>query len=256
MAPTIHAPEGAAGPLRIGTAGWSLPRDSWPRFSAEGTHLQRYARVFGAAEIDTSFYRPHQPKTYARWADSTPEDFRFAVKLPKEITHQRALRDAEAPLDDFLAQAGALGPRLGCLLVQLPPSLAFAPATVDAFLAALRQRHAGGVALEPRHASWFDGDADRLLAHYRTARVLADPPPHAGAGVAGGWPGLVYQRLHGAPRIYYSDYDSASLQSWATRLQQAAATGAECWCVFDNTAAGHAVPNALDFQALLHGMAR
>lgn len=237
--------------LHIATAGWSLPRDTWPRFPAGGSHLARYARVFDAVEIDTSFYRPHQPKTYARWAESTPPGFRFAVKLPRQITHDRALRDAAGPLDAFLEQAGALGDRLGCLLVQLAPSLVFDASAVDDFLALLRQRHAGAVALEPRHASWFSVEADALLARQRVARVLADPVLQAGGESPGGWHGLVYLRLHGSPRTYYSGYSPATLDALARRLRQARDDGAACWCVFDNTAAGLAIPDALSLQARL-----
>lgn len=244
---------GETPPLRIGTAGWSLPRDNWPSFPAEGSHLERYARVLGAVEINTSFYRPHQPKTYARWAESTPPGFRFAVKLPRQITHDQALRDAAGPLDIFLEQAGALGDRLGCLLVQLAPGLVFDAAAVDDFLRMVRQRHAGPVALEPRHVSWFNAEADALLASHRIARVLADPVLHAGGDVPGGWHGLVYLRLHGSPRTYYSGYSPATLDALARRLRQARDEGAECWCVFDNTAAGLAIPNALALQALPAG---
>jgi uncharacterized protein YecE (DUF72 family) len=76
-----------AAPLHIGCAGWSLPRESWPHFAGTGTHLQRYAGQLNAAEINSSFYRPHQPATYERWAERVPTHFRFSVKLPKTITH-------------------------------------------------------------------------------------------------------------------------------------------------------------------------
>jgi uncharacterized protein YecE (DUF72 family) len=68
----------------IGCAGWSLGREYWPQFPAEGTHLQRYAARFNGAEINSSFYRPHRRQTYERWADSVPEGFRFSVKVPKQ----------------------------------------------------------------------------------------------------------------------------------------------------------------------------
>ena len=239
--------------LHLGTAGWSLSRDTWPRFPADGSHLERYAQVFGAVEIDTSFYRPHQAKTYARWAAATPPGFRFAVKLPRQITHDQPLRDAAGLLETFLDQAGALGDRLGCLLVQLAPSLAFDAAMVDDFLHLLRDRHAGPVALEPRHKTWFSPDADALLARHRVGRVLADPVLHDGGEAPGGWPGLVYLRLHGSPRIYYSGYPAATLEALARRLRQAGDAGSDCWCVFDNTAAGLAIPDALTLQALLAG---
>ena len=88
----------SASPLlvKVGCAGWSLPRVAWPEFPAAGTHLQRYAVHLNAVEINSSFYRPHQPATYARWAASVPESFRFSVKLPKTITHQQRLRDCDA----------------------------------------------------------------------------------------------------------------------------------------------------------------
>ena len=103
----------------IGCAGWSLPREFWPQFAADGTHLQRYASRFAAVEINSSFYRPHRPATYARWAASVPASFRFAAKLPRRITHELRLRQSEAALSIFLAEVTALQSQLGCLLVQL-----------------------------------------------------------------------------------------------------------------------------------------
>lgn len=241
--------------LRVGCAGWSLPRALWPRFSAEGSHLQRYAARFGAVEIDTSFYRPHRTETYARWAAGTPAHFRFAVKLPKAITHDARLQAADALLGDFMGQVAGLGDRLGCLVVQLAPSHAFDAPVVDGFLTTLRQRHAGAVALEPRHASWFTPEAEALLSRHRVGRVLADPVLHAGGERPGGWPGLAYVRLHGRPRVYWSAYDDALLARLAARLALARREGAACWCILDNTAAGEAVGNALTLQAKLAGLA-
>ncbi|CDS52509.1 COG1801: Uncharacterized conserved protein [Polaromonas sp. CG9_12] len=99
--------------IRVGCAGWSLPRALWLAFPAAGTHLQRYAARFNAAEINSSFYRPHQNATYARWAASVPENFHFSVKLPRTITHQQRLAGCAGLLDDFVAQAGGLGEKLG-----------------------------------------------------------------------------------------------------------------------------------------------
>lgn len=232
----------------VGCAGWSLPRDTQPRFPAEGSHLARYAARFPAVEINSSFYRPHRPATYARWAAAVPPGFRFSVKLPRAITHERRLSAAEGLLAAFLAEAGALGPALGCLLVQLPPSLAFDPAVAGPFWAALRARHAGPVAAEPRHASWFTPEADQLLVAWRVGRVAADPARVPAAAEPGGWAGTVYYRLHGSPRTYSSTYDAATLDALAARLRRPATApgAAPAWCVFDNTALGAATPNALD----------
>ena len=155
----------------IGCAGWSLGRDYWPQFPAEGTHLQRYAARFDCVEINSSFYRPHRRQTYARWADSVPPGFRFSVKVPKQITHELRLQNCEQALDEFLGQCEGLADRLGCLLVQLPPSLAFEPASAEAFFVALRQRFAGDVVLEPRHESWVV--AASILQVYRIAQVVS-----------------------------------------------------------------------------------
>ncbi len=239
--PAIDAPGRAI--VHVGCAGWTLPRDAQPHFPTTGTHLARYAGRFPAVEINSSFYRPHRAATYARWAASVPRGFRFSVKVPRAITHERRLGDAGPPLDAFLGGVTALGPALGCLLVQLPPSLALDASTADAFFATLRARYAGPVAAEPRHASWFTPAGERLLAAWQVARVAADPARVPAAAAPGGWPGTVYYRLHGSPRMYYSAYDAAFLDQLAPRLH-APAPGA--WCIFDNTALGAATANALE----------
>ncbi len=242
---TPPQPASAAHTIRTGCAGWSLPRAVWPAFPAGGSHLERYAARLNVAEINSSFYRPHQRDTYARWAASVPVGFRFSVKLPKTITHQQRLKDTDALLDGFLSQVTGLGAQLGCLLVQLPPSLGLEAAQASAFLAALRQRHPGPVALEARHASWFTPAADALLASYRVCRVLADPVLFDAGRWPGGDPALVYVRLHGSPRMYYSAYERCVLDALVARLQLAAASGVVAWCIFDNTASGAATEDAL-----------
>lgn len=239
----------------IGCAGWALRRESAEWFPAAGSHLARYAGRFSAVEINSSFYRPHRPATYARWAASVPDGFRFAVKVPKEITHVRRLVDAEEPLERFLGEATALGPRLGPLLVQLPPSLEFVPAAAASFFAALRRRFAGALVCEPRHPGWFGAEADALLVDLEVARVAADPAPGAVpasvAAAPGGWSGLVYLRLHGSPRIYHSQYSADALDGYARALARHLLRGVPTWCIFDNTAAGAATIDALALQQRL-----
>jgi len=107
----------------IGCAGWSLPREAWPAFAEQGTHLQRYSGELSVVEINSSFYRPHRPATYRKWAASVPEDFRFCVKLPRQISHELRLRECDEALERFLGESTELAEKLGCLLLQLPPSL-------------------------------------------------------------------------------------------------------------------------------------
>lgn len=237
--------------IAVGCAGWSLPRQEQHRFAEGGSHLQRYASRFPVTEINSTFHRAHAPSLYERWAGAVPADFRFCAKLPKAITHEQRLVDPDAALRRFLDEASPLGGKLACLLVQLPPSLAYDNVIAAHFLRVLRQHWPGKVAMEPRHASWFEPDADALLRTWEVARVLADPVRHEPGRAPGGWPGFVYLRLHGSPRMYYSSYDDGVLEALATRLRLAQDECDEAWCIFDNTAAGAAVANALQLvQAL------
>ncbi len=235
---------------RIGTAGWSVPGVAAEHYPGPGTHLERYARVMNAVEINSSFYRPHRRTTYERWAGSTPGEFRFSVKTPRLLTHEKLLIDPQAVLDRFAGEVAGLGDRLGVLLVQFPPSLAFEPDVAAAFFDAVADRFSAPKACEPRHASWFTPDADAWLNGRQVARVAADPAPVTGAGEPGGWRGLTYVRLHGSPRTYYSAYSPEALAATAERIAREA-SAAPTWCVFDNTAAGCALPNALTVQAAL-----
>lgn len=234
--------------IRIGTAGWCIPRASTHRFEGEGTHLQRYARLLRCAEINSSFHRPHAVATYAKWAASTPPGFQFAVKLPRAITHDQKLRRARLSLQRFLDESAGLGKKRGPLLVQLPPSLAFDTRVAARFFDLLRERYDGSVVCEPRHESWFAAAAVALLVRYRVARVAADPPPALGADAPGGWTGIVYFRLHGSPRKYWSRYTDEHVEALARALR-AAPSSADAWCVFDNTASGAALENAWELQA-------
>lgn len=235
---------------RIGTAGWSIPaavRDSFP---ATGTGLERYAARFAAVEINSSFHRPHRRTTWEGWAAAVPPAFRFAVKLPRAITHTARLAGVEDRLAVFAGEVVGLRNKLAVLLVQLPPSLAFDPAVAAPFFRALaRAIPTAAIACEPRHPSWFTPEANDMLAGYHIARVAADPAILPEAARPGGWPGLRYRRLHGAPVIYRSAYDEPALATLAADM--AAADGAREWCIFDNTASGAALANALALQAML-----
>ena len=242
---------GGERPPRIGCAGWSLPRAEQAHFPAAGSHLERYAARFDAVEINSSFHRPHRPATYARWSASVPPSFRFSVKVPKAITHGLRLRDAGGLLQPFLAEAAGLGEKLGCFLVQLPPSLSFEVDPVKSFFAELRALSSAPLACEPRHPSWFEAPADELLRDLAVARVAADPARVPAAGEPGGWRGLSYYRLHGSPKMYYSAYSEEYLADLASRMQADRSAGRDVWCIFDNTTLGAATRNALDLRELL-----
>jgi uncharacterized protein YecE (DUF72 family) len=237
--------------VRIGTAAWSIPKEHAVPFLVAGSQLERYAAVLNAVEINSSFHRPHRTATYGRWAASVPEDFRSAVKIPKAITHERRLKHVDDLLDRFLSEAGGLGPKLGPLLVQLPPSLSFQDGIADRFLSDLRSRVPGSIVCEPHDPSWFTPEVETLLDQHRISRVAADPAPVPGADEPGGCNGLSYYHLHGSPRIYYSAYSPEYLTAIVEVLARDAATGIETWCIFDNTAAFAATGDALTTRSLV-----
>jgi uncharacterized protein YecE (DUF72 family) len=243
----------------VGTAGWTVPKQHLALFSslAEGpkpSHLQRYASRLPCTEINSSFHRPHRRATWERWAAATPDDFRFAVKAPKVVTHEAKLINTGSALLEFFDAVRGLGDKLGPVLVQLPPKLSFDEGVAHEFFTTVRELHLGAVVLEPRHASWFTGSVDRLLRNFEIARVAADPPKGSEqAALPGGWQGLSYWRLHGAPRTYYSEYDKRWLQTFAKRLRslEDASAVKETWVIFDNTAMGHATANAILMKGAL-----
>ena len=235
---------------RIGTAGWSIPKQYAAEFPQTGTHLERYSQILSCAEINSSFYRSHRLSTWEKWAASVPDDFRFSVKAPKTITHEAKLACAPEQLQNFLAEVKGLGNKLGPILFQLPPKSAFNSSIAETFLILLRDLHSGPTVLEPRHPTWFTVEAADLLQQFQIARVAADPPPVSQADVPGGWNNLIYYRLHGSPLMYYSAYDGSYLQSLAATIKHQRES-AEVWCILDNTASGAALGDALTLQRTL-----
>jgi uncharacterized protein YecE (DUF72 family) len=229
----------------IATAAWSIPSTVDGRFPKTGSGLERYAAVFNGVEINSTFYRHHQKKTFERWAGAVPAHFRFAAKIPREITHGARLRNIDTLFDVFVEEVSVLEDKLGPLLCQLPPSLRFDVAEAEEAFSAMRRIFTDTLVLEPRHKSWASAPARVLLQKYAIGRVLADPAPV--------WPvsdfreAPEYVRLHDTPEIYYSSYDDADIRRIADQL------AAESWCVFDNTASGAAIENALLMRDYIAG---
>lgn len=231
-------------PIYIGTAGWSVPKAQSDLFPGTGTHLERYARKLKAVEINSSFYRDHQEATYDRWSDSTPADFRFSVKLPRKFSHVAKLAMPVSELKPFFESIRGLGPKLGVLLVQLPPRLAYTP-ELHKFFESLRAEFPHPIACEPRHPSWGEAAARPLFTDLKITKVMADPEPcpseddsiHSAGG-------FTYHRLHGSPEIYRSPYGEPFLSNLLPKLEPGTS-----WCIFDNTTFGHATRNALELHA-------
>jgi uncharacterized protein YecE (DUF72 family) len=234
----------------VGTAGWSIPRRWVGAFPDYGSGLEKYARVIGAVELDSTFSRRHRASTFEKWRDAVPPSFRFAVKMPKAITHDAALASPRRELGEFFDDVRGLGEKLGPVLVQLPASQTFERRRTATFFRILRTLHAGPVVCEPRHTSWYTETASSVLIDHDVARVVADPPRPEPAAIPGGSPSLVYFRWHGSPGRYWSNYDDERLSRMSRQVLEAA-TRCPVWCIFDNTAAGAATGNALTFVSLL-----
>lgn len=212
-------------------------------FPGTGSGLSRYAETFSMVEVNASFYRAVRAETFASWADQTPDDFRFSVKVNRAVTHAARL-SANAKLEQALEPMMGLGPKLAAVLIQLPPTLAADPDRDAAFLTRLRGLYEGMVAWEPRHPSWEPPEVDALLAEHRITRVRTEIPRIGSADPAGG----AYVRLHGTPRRYYSAYSSADLGLLATWLDGAQAPAI---VIFDNTASAAGVRNAGELLTLI-----
>ena len=251
----LAAQERSSGASVIGTAGWSVPKGHADAFPASGSRLERYAQCLAAVAINIPFNRPHRVETYARWAASMPERFRFVVKLARTITHVRRLVRAEGLLCPCLGEVAGLGPKLGPLLIQLPPSLRFDPNASPGLLRAFRDIHAGSIVCEPRPARWFAPDVDTLLAERCITRVAADPATVPGDMSRAAGTSLRYEGLQGSPKTYHSTDPPSTLDALADRLRVGPGHGRECGCIFDKTAAFAAMGDALATRGRLRSHA-
>lgn len=277
--------------LHVGTSGWNYPEwrgKFYPKGLAQAKELGYIAERFDTLEINSSFYRLMRPSTYEKWARAVPDGFTFAVKGWKQITHMRRLKNAGPDVARFFGSGvRALGAKMGPILWQLPPSLKFDGDVLEEFLNGLpktfgeMQELAASApppptdgpeqdtllppdvatapadrrmqyALEPRSATFSDPEAAEILRKYDVAMVIAD--------TAGRYPqfdevtaDLVYVRLHGSPRLYFSNYSQDVLAGWAQEARGWIAQERQVYFYFDNTGAGWAPQNALTLQRLVTG---
>lgn len=236
----------------IGTAGWSIPKAHSDKFSGKGTHLERYSQQLQAVEVNSSFYRDHQEATYYRWNYSTPPEFRFSVKFPRRYTHEGRLSCSPEEAKATLEPIFGLKEKLGVILVQLPPKLAFDRERATAFFETLRGLYNGLLACEPRHPSWGEESTLDFFERFRISKVQADPEPCPALAerlnLAGGFQ---YFRLHGSPEVYRSPYQKDFLKAISQKVK-----AARDWCIFDNTTFGHATENALELNRILASVSR
>jgi uncharacterized protein YecE (DUF72 family) len=266
----------------IGTSGWRYPRwrgDFYPRGLRQRDELRYAAEHMNSVEINGSFYSLQRRSRFEEWAASVPEDFVFAVKGGRFITHMKKLRGIETPLANFFASGVlALDQKLGPIIWQLPPNLGFNAGRMDEFFAQL-PRSAGSAAgiaahhdqripddqalvkaahprrrlrhaIEVRHESFRTQEFYQLLRRYKLALVISDNP--------GKWPiftelttDLMYLRLHGHDQLYVSGYSDRELDEWATKISSWTARGCDVYVYFDNDAKVHAPFDAMNLMERL-----
>jgi uncharacterized protein YecE (DUF72 family) len=241
------------GRIHVGTSGWVYA--GWREHLYADAPMKQWlaiaARTFGALEINGSFYTQIKPETYARWRTETPDDFVFALKGHRFVTHYKRLKDCEASVVLLRDQAKHLGDKLRAVVWQLPSNFGVNLEKLESFGAALRAWPDVKHALELRHRSWFVPEVAEVMREAGIAVCMGDAPDFPL------WrevtSDLVYVRLHGHTRKYASSYSRAALQRWADDAQRWAAEGRDVHVYFDNDAEGHAVRNAIDFKLLLDG---
>jgi len=244
-------------PVLIGTSGWQY-RDwrggLYPQGVAQRRWLEHYAGHYRTVENNNSFYRLPATETFEGWRDRTPDDFVMAVKASRYLTHVKRLRDPQEPVARFLGAAAGLGPKLGPVLLQLPPTLRAEPAVLDACLAEFRRAWPPGhgpvqIAVEPRHPTWWTDEVRQLLAAHGAALCWAD---RLGRPVTPLWPtaGWGYLRFHEGTADPWPSYGERALRSWAERVRAAWPGDAVVYVYFNNDPGGAAVVNSATFAAL------
>lgn len=237
-------------PVRIGTSGWAYRHwlgRLYPRRLPSGRQLAHFARRFPAVEVNSTYYRLPSEEVFQAWREAVPPGFRFAVKAPGVITHEKRLGDVEAETEEFLARCAVLGDRLGPMLFQFPPGFHADVPRLRAFLDLLPD--GGAYAVELRHRSWYERDVRDLLARRNVAWVVHD----FGARGSPLWATTdwTYLRLHGPSGRYRGAYDAVPLLAWAQQVLAWLREGRRAWVFFNNDERGHAVRNAATLREAL-----
>jgi len=236
--------------LRVGTSGWAYPHWKgrfYPSSCPTSQHLAWYSRRMPTIEVNCTYYRLPAKTTFAKWRDATPDGFRFTVKAPGVITHEKRLVDVEADLAEFLAHAYELGEKLGILLFQFPPGFKADLPLLRAFLELLPRDVR--CAFELRHKSWFARDTYLLLAEHERAFVVHDYNKK-GTPLVETAP-FVYLRLHGPSGRYRGSYDAFALFQWAMQTHEWLDRGFEVVTYFNNDERAKSTFDAARYRELV-----
>jgi len=241
--------------IHIGCSGWvykhwrgilypeGLPQTRW---------FQRYAEEFDTVEINASFYRVPLAKTFDGWREKAPDGFRYAVKVNRFITHLKKLAGVEEALHEFVGLARKLGPALGPLLYQLPPSLKLDLARLENFLQLVPKELSN--VFEFRNKDWYVPETYALLERYGSSFCVHDMRGSQTKRIAIG--PVAYVRFHGGEGKYWGRYSDEALLSWTDWILEQSEQGRAVWCYFNNDIHGHAIHDAQTLKSMVRQMIR
>ena len=248
-------PKETKGKIYIGTSGWVY--DHWDRiFYPEdlrpNDRLKYFSDHFKTTEINYSFYHLPKPETYENWYNQTPNNFVFAVKASRFITHVKRLKDVKSGWDKFLENTLHLKEKLGPILFQLPPSFRATDENVKRSKEFLGQitRRSFRFAFEFRHDTWCDDEIYGILKRYNAAWVIADSPRYPKAEVVSA--DFVYIRMHGSEKLFSSRYSLHEIEGLAKEIKGWRSNGLDVYVYFNNDYHGFAIENARDLLDLLN----
>jgi uncharacterized protein YecE (DUF72 family) len=234
----------------IGTSGWQYP-DFSERFYPEGLdkteQLSYYALNFPSVEVNNTFYQLPQAKTIQKWVDQTPDDFVFAIKASRYITHMKNLMEPEQTLPNFFERISHLKEKCGPILFQLPPHWQINLDRFENFLDHLPEDYR--YTFEFRNETWFEKETYTLLRQHKAAFCIYDFNFRQSPRITTA--DLVYIRLHGPGKAYQDPYDEDTLKGWRDRISSWLEEDKQVYCYFDNTYRGHAWKNAKKLLSLL-----
>lgn len=237
----------------IGTSGWSYKnwdKKFYPVSIQQADKLAHYSEHFNATEVNVSFYKNLEPKTYEHWRELVPADFVFAIKLNRYLTQMKKLKvdqAAQEMLDQFFEGVQKLGHHVAVILIQLPPSLNKDIEKLGTFLNNLPKAYR--YAIEFRNKSWFDQETEGLLRENNVGFVISDSPQweHRITTTAN----FLYARFHGKEKLFVSQYKEEDLEKWSQTLSRLQNKVDQCYCFFNNTDQGYAIGNAKKLRELL-----
>lgn len=240
--------------IKIGTSGWHYKH--WvgafypPKWPARRM-FEYYLGYFDTVELNNTFYRLPDESALRDWRDSSPEDFRFAIKASRFITHMKKLKDPEMSIARFFDRIDILGEKAGPVLFQLPPGWPVNIERLEAFLQALPRHYR--YAFEFRNETWNTGATYECLRKYDAGWCIFDLAGYQSPILATS--AMVYVRLHGPGGKYQGDYAGNVLDDWARRIIAWSDESRDVWVYFDNDDSGYAPKNALELKARVNALA-